>query len=141
MTKGREGEDRGRSGTRDGISPRDYPDGDRGETLAGVDSLYVQRRFLDITTLFQSPIIGGYAQGYLVLRFVLVEIPILMIGLSRILSNRVNRWANIGVGIFLTVIQLGRLFVGSPTLAYSLFLGGLIGASAVIAWFSWRWRP
>jgi uncharacterized membrane protein len=69
---------------------------------------------------------------------VLIEISIVMIVLSRLLQYRANRRANIGAGIFLTVVQFVTLFVGTPT-AYAFLSIILIGTSGVIAWWAWRW--
>jgi ABC-type branched-subunit amino acid transport system permease subunit len=70
---------------------------------------------------------------------ILVEIPIALVLLSRILKNRANRWANIIAGTFLTAVQFVSLFVGTPTLAYAFLSIILIATTAVIVWYAWRW--
>jgi len=54
-------------------------------------------------------------QGFLLGAAIVMEIPIAMVILSRILKYRVNRSANIVAGIIMTVVQISSLFVGKPT--------------------------
>lgn len=102
--------------------------------------------YIDITTLYYSVFINHkpavhYTQAFLLGAGVLIEISIAMILLSRILEYRANRWANIIAGIFLAVVQLVTLFTKTPTLAYVFFSIIMVAATAVIAWYAWRWRP
>ena len=80
-----------------------------------------------------------YTQVFLLGAGVLIEISIAMIVLSRVLKYRANRWANMIAAIFLAVVQLVTLFVGTPTLAYAFFSIIMIATTAVIAWYAWRW--
>ena len=100
--------------------------------------------YIDITTLYYSVFINHtptvhYTQVFLLGGGILVEIPMVMVLLSRILKYRANRWANIIVGIVLTAVQIVTLFVGKPTLAYLFFSIILIATSAFIVWYAWRW--
>jgi hypothetical protein len=100
--------------------------------------------YIDITTLYYSVFINHkpkvhYTQLFLLGAAVLIEISIAMIVLSRILRYRANRRANVVAGVFLTVVQLVTLFVGTPTLAYAFLSIVLIATSGVIAWFAWTW--
>jgi len=100
--------------------------------------------YIDITTLYYSVFINHkpmvhYTQVFLLGAAVLVEISIVMIVLSRLLKYRANRRANIGAGIFLTGVQAATLFVGTPTLAYGFLSIVLIGTTAIIVWYAWRW--
>jgi hypothetical protein len=100
--------------------------------------------YIDITTLYYSVFINHtptvhYTQVFLLGGGVLVEIPMAMVLLSRVLKYRANRWANIIAGIFLTGVQIVTLFVGTPTLAYLFFSIILIATTAVIVWYAWRW--
>jgi Family of unknown function (DUF6326) len=80
-------------------------------------------------------------QGFLLGAAVLVEIPIAMILLSRILKYRANRWANIIAGILMTVVQSATLFVGgAPTLYYIFFSVLEIACTACIIWYAWTWH-
>lgn len=77
-------------------------------------------------------------QGFLLAAGVLVEIPMAMILLSRILGPRVNRWANVAAGAVMTAVQLATLFAGKPTLYYVFFSLIEIGTTAAIVWLAWR---
>ena len=106
--------------------------------------------YCDVVTLmdpaqlkgFLAGSIGGVAisQGFLLAASILVEIPIAMVLLSRVLDDRSNRWANIGAGGIMTVVQLTTLFARTPALFYVFFSVIEIGGTAVIVWSAWRWR-
>lgn len=101
--------------------------------------------FGDITTLYYSVFINPtpkvhYRQSLLLSVGLLVEIPIVMIVLSRILKNRINQWVNIITSIFLAFVVAASLFVGDPTLVYLFFSIILITTSVVIAWYAWKLR-
>lgn len=70
---------------------------------------------------------------------ILMEIPIAMVLLSRILNYRANRWANIIAGIIMTLVQVATLFVGEPA-KYYLFCSIIeIATTIFIVWLSWKW--
>lgn len=72
---------------------------------------------------------------------ILMEIPILMVLLSRILPHRGNRWANIIAGLIMTCVQTASLFVGTgPSLHYAFYSAIEITCTAVIVWLAWRWH-
>ena len=98
----------------------------------------------DIGTLYYSLFINPtplvhYTQAFLLGGAALVEVSMVMIVLSRILKQRVNRLANIVAGVFLTAVQAISLFVGTPTLGYSFISILMIGSGAVIVWLAWKW--
>jgi len=100
--------------------------------------------YIDITTLYYSVVINHtptvhYTQLFLLGGALLIEIPAVMVVLSRTLPHRANRWANIIVGAFLTAVQIATLFVGKPTLAYLFLSIILIAVSAGIVRYSWKW--
>jgi hypothetical protein len=72
---------------------------------------------------------------------ILMEIPIAMIFLSRILNYKSNRLANIIAGVIMTVVQIMSLFVGtgSPTLYYLFFSVIEITCTLFIVWYAWKW--
>ncbi len=71
----------------------------------------------------------------------LMEIPTIMVLLSRVLPFRVNRWANIIAGLIMTLVQVGSLFVGSgPTLHYIFYSVIEASTTAFIVWFAWNWH-
>jgi hypothetical protein len=69
---------------------------------------------------------------------ILVEIPIAMVLLSRLLKYKPNRWANIVAGIIMTVVQFFTLF-SSPTSYYVFFSSIEIATTALIVWYAWKW--
>ena len=83
---------------------------------------------------------GGFefTQGFLLGFSVIMEIPIAMFLLSRILDYKFNRWANIIAGIIMTVVQVSSLF-GSPTIYYIFFSIIEIACLIVIVWLAWKW--
>ena len=101
--------------------------------------------YIDITTLYYSVFINHhpnvhYTQVFLLGGAVLVEIPTVMILLSRMLAYRWNRLANVVAAVFLAIVQTATLFVGTPTLAYGFISAILIATSGGIAWYAWNWR-
>ena len=82
------------------------------------------------TTDVQIPQIG------MLIFAIIMEIPIAMIFLSRILKYSVNRWANIIAGVITAAfIILG----GSADLVYIFFATVEIVCIAFIVWYAWRW--
>jgi uncharacterized protein DUF6326 len=87
--------------------------------------------------------VGGMSvtPGFLLAAGILVEIPMAMILLPRILGSRANRWANMGAGALMTVVQLATLFAGKPALYYVFFSAIEIGTTAAIVWLAWKLGP
>lgn len=89
---------------------------------------------------FQAGQIGGMeiSKNMYLGMAVLMVIPILMVVLSLILPQPVNRWANIILAIFFFLFNI----VGLPTYpsAYDKFLivVGLL-FNALTVWLAWRW--
>jgi uncharacterized membrane protein len=79
------------------------------------------------------------SQGFLLAAGALVEIPISMVLLSRILSGPANRWANIVAAGVMTVVQVGSLLAKTPAPYYVFFSAIEIAATCVIVWYAWRW--
>jgi MFS family permease len=87
--------------------------------------------------------VGGMdiTQGFLLGASVLMEIPMSMVLLSRLLPYRANRWANIIAGTIMTIVQFGSLFAGSSPTAYYLFFSAVeISCTVGIVWYAWRSR-
>ncbi len=78
-------------------------------------------------------------QGFLLGAGILMEIPTAMILLSRILPQRANRLANIIAGALMTAVQVGSLFISSPTPFYVFFSAIEIACTAFIVWYAWTW--
>jgi Family of unknown function (DUF6326) len=106
--------------------------------------------YCDVVTLmdpkslrqFLAGNIGGIdvSQAFLLAAGILVEIPISMVLLSRVLNHRANRWANIAAGITMTVVQLASLVAKAPASYYVFFSVMEIAATAVIVWCAWKWH-
>jgi hypothetical protein len=86
----------------------------------------------------------GYAgsiqitEGFMLGAAILMEIPIAMVLLSRVLKYRANRWANIIAGTIMTAVIILSMFDG-PTL-HSIFFGTIeIGCTSLIVWYAWKW--
>ena len=106
--------------------------------------------YCDVAGLMDRELLTGYlagnvggleiSQGFLLGAGILVEIPIAMVLLSRVLKYRANRWANIAAGTVMTVVQLATLFLaGSPTIYYLFFSVIEIATTAFIVWSAWKW--
>lgn len=89
---------------------------------------------------FKPGEIGGQqiSQGMYLGLAILMVIPIIMVFLSLILNQPVNRWVNIIVAVFFFLFNL----VGLPTYpsAYDKFLivVGLV-FNALTVWYAWKW--
>ena len=79
-------------------------------------------------------------ENFLLAAAILMEIPIAMVLLSRILNYKANRWANIIAGILMTLAQTATLFVGEPA-KYYLFCSIIeIATTITIVWLAWKWK-
>ena len=92
---------------------------------------------------FMTGKVGGIeiTQGFLLSASVLMEIPMAMVLLSRVLPYRVARWANIVAGAIMTIVQASSLFFGSsPTPFYLFFSAVEITCTVAITWYAWKSR-
>jgi hypothetical protein len=78
--------------------------------------------------------------GFLLGAAILIEIPISMVLLSRVLRYRANRWANIAAATIMTAVQSATLFIGVPAPYYLFFSVIEIATTVLIVWFAWNWR-
>ena len=67
---------------------------------------------------------------------VLLEIPIAMIFLSRVLKDRANRWANIVAAVITTGFVVSG---GNTSLSYIFFATIEVVAMLFILWYAWKW--
>ena len=67
---------------------------------------------------------------------ILLEIPIAMIFLSRVLKYKANRWANIIASVITILFVIGG---GSAYLHYYFFATIEVVCMLVIIWYSWKW--
>lgn len=75
-------------------------------------------------------------QELLLVFAILLEIPIAMILLSRILKDSVNRWANIIAGVVTILFVIGG---GSAYLSYIFFATIEVACLLLIIWSAWNW--
>jgi hypothetical protein len=107
--------------------------------------------YADIVALFDLVFNGKgalgstqFTQGLLLGFSVELEIPMVMIILSRVLNYRINRLANIIAGGFFTAITLITQFIvpimnGTTTLYYLFFGVVEIATTLFIIWYAWKW--
>jgi hypothetical protein len=81
-------------------------------------------------------------KDFLLVAAILMEIPMIMILLSRILKYKANRSANILAAVIMTFVQSATLFAGKPA-GYYLFCSCVeIATTAGILWIAIKWtRP
>ena len=105
--------------------------------------------FCDIFTLFHSESLkqlmtgemGGMEinQSFLLSFSILMEMPMVMIVLSRILPYKSNRLANIIVALIMTLVQAATLFTDDNTLHYIFFSIIEVGTTSFILYSAWNW--
>jgi hypothetical protein len=107
--------------------------------------------YCDVVTLMDATVLRQFLTGhvdgldltqtFLLAAAILIEIPIAMVLVSRVVTNHiVNRWANIVAALVMTVVQAATLFTGTPAGYYAFFSTIEIATTAFIAWYAWRWR-
>lgn len=75
-------------------------------------------------------------QPLLLIFSILIEIPIAMIVLSRVLKREANRWLNIIASVITILFIIGG---GSATLSYIFFAGVETICMLVIIWLAVKW--
>jgi hypothetical protein len=106
--------------------------------------------FRDVLSNMEAGTLQGYlkgnlggipvTQGFLLSAAIMMEIPFVMIILSRILNGAANRWANITTSILLIVIEVGTMGFGTvPTLHYLFYSVIVIVTNLLIACYAWKW--
>ena len=76
-------------------------------------------------------------QGTMLVFAIIMEIPILMIFLSRVLKYKANRWANI-IASVITILFV--ILGGSAELHYYFFAAVEIVCMLLIIWDAWKWE-
>ncbi len=112
--------------------------------------LVVNYIFCDIFSLYLSETLSQLLTGEMngvvfneksILGFsILLELPMLMILLSILLSYKINRLANIGVGLLMTIVQIGSLSFGGNSLHYIFFSTIEIATLVSIIWIAFNWK-
>ncbi len=78
-------------------------------------------------------------QGSLFTAAILMLIPALMVFLSTALRPKVDRWANIVLGLLYTAVNAGNL-VGETWAFYIVFVVVEMALTLLIVWQAWKWR-
>ncbi len=72
---------------------------------------------------------------------IILEIPILMIFLSRVLVYKVNRWANIMVGIAMIIFVVGPEITNDSINPHYIFIATVeVICMFCIIWTAWKWQ-
>lgn len=105
--------------------------------------------FCDVFTLMHSEdlknLLNGSVDGlqitqeFLLGFALMMEIPMLMILLSRLLKYKSNRILNLIFGVLLAIIQIWSLTVGNTTLHYGFFSIVEIATCISIVLVAWKW--
>jgi len=110
--------------------------------------------YCDVLSLFDPAVlrdvVAGHASGgtvqitpeFLLASAVLMEIPMAMILLTRVLQHTLSRWTNVAAAAFMILVQIASLFVGTPASYYVFFTVIEVGTLVLIAALALRWtRP
>lgn len=105
--------------------------------------------YCDVVSFMDSNLLNQYlkgtvngmhlTQGFLLGGGILMEIPIALVLLSRILKYTSNRWTNMIGSALMTVVQLSSLFTGKPTLYYIFFSIIEISCTMLIFMIALKW--
>lgn len=79
-------------------------------------------------------------QGFLFSAAILMELPIIMVILSRIMKYKINRAINIIAGLIMIIVQVLTQFIGTPTFYYIFFSAIEIACLLFIVWYAWKWK-
>lgn len=111
--------------------------------------LTVNYLFCDVFSLYYSEflkqLLTGEIEGILftekfLLSFaIIMEIPMIMIVLSKILNRKQNRAINIVCGVLMMVVQIGSLITGNNKLHYIFFSLVEISTLIIIILLAWNW--
>ncbi|WP_070138169.1 DUF6326 family protein [Crocinitomix algicola] len=105
--------------------------------------------YCDLIGLMDSSQLNQYLAGnveglainesFLFYASLLMEIPIAMVLLSKLLNKKVNCWANIFAGGVKTLAMIATLFVGDATAYYLFFAVIEIATTTFIVAYAIRW--
>jgi len=107
--------------------------------------------YCDVLSLFDPAVlrdvVAGHASGgtvqitpeFLLASAVLMEIPMAMILLTRVLQHTLSRWTNVAAAAFMILVQIASLFVGTPASYYVFFTVIEVGTLVLIAALALRW--
>ncbi len=104
----------------------------------------------DSTRLHDPVMLGQMVSGtseitvtneLLLVMSIIMAIPIFMVFLSLTLKPKANRRANLIIGIFFVVYEIGFLiFLYLPGAIYEVFWGlAYLVFAALVVWYAWKW--
>ena len=106
--------------------------------------------YCDLMGLMDANLLSQYLTGsvdglvisedFLLGAAILMEIPIAMVLLSRLLPHRANRWTNFAAGFIKTAAMVATFFMGLPTSYYLFFATIEIATTIYICWLALRWK-
>ena len=103
---------------------------------ADIFSLYRPGQLKDMMEGLMGPF--PVTQGSLLTASILMIIPAVMVFLSLTLRPRVNRWANITLGVLYTFVNISNLI--GVTWIYYIVSGVVeIAVTLLIVWYAWKW--
>lgn len=111
--------------------------------------LTVNYIFCDVFSLYHSKFLNELLTGkidgveftepFLLSFAIIMEIPMLMIVISIMIKNKVNRIINMVVGVFMIIIQIGSLATGTNSLHYIFFSSIEISTLLLIIYVACKW--
>lgn len=113
--------------------------------------LSVNYIYCDVLTNMESSVLKGLWVGkigeivvtpqFILMAALLMEIPFIMIVLSRVLKGNVNRWFNIIAASLMIMVQLGTMSMGTaPTIHYIFSSIMEILGNACIVFIAFKWN-
>lgn len=106
--------------------------------------------YCDVMGLMDANLLQQYLKGsvdgleitnnFLLYAAILMELPIAMILLSKILPPIYNCWTNISIASIKTIVMIGTLFIGTPTSYYLFFASIEILTTLFIIGYCWYWK-
>jgi hypothetical protein len=105
--------------------------------------------YADILSLFKAGAIAKMMEGFmgpfpvtqgsLLSASILMMIPAVMVFLSLTLKPKVNRWANIILGVLFTFVNISNLIGETSWIFYMSFVVVEIALTLLIVWYAWKW--
>ena len=95
--------------------------------------------YCDVITVFDPTVPKDLTPAALLGASILMEIPIAMVLLSRVLGYRANRRANIVAGTVMAAVQVATVAAAPPTLYYAFFSTVEIATLVFVVWRAWKW--
>jgi len=106
--------------------------------------------YADILSLFKAGAIEKMMEGFmgpfpvtqasLLSATILMIIPAVMVFLSLAMKAKVNRWANIILGVLFTFVSISNLIGETSWIFYIAFVVVEIALTLLIVGYAWRWR-